>query len=121
MNKLKLMMTVAAIALTALPAAAKDHNGGYTGPSSAKDATVAEAKGMKDNSPVKLKGKIENSIGDEKYTFSDATGSIVVEIDDKIWNGQTVAPENIVIIEGEVDADWMKPTSVDVEKITVAE
>jgi len=120
MNKMKLMLTTAAIALIALPAMARN-DGGYKGPSGAKDTTVAEAKGMKDNTPVKLKGKIENSIGDEKYTFSDATGSIVVEIDDDVWNGQNVSAENVVVLEGEVDTDWMQPATVEIERITIVE
>lgn len=39
----------------------------------------------------------------EKYLFKDATGEILVEIDDKLWKGQAITPETKVKVLGELD------------------
>jgi uncharacterized protein (TIGR00156 family) len=67
--------------------------GGFQGPG-ISDSTVADALKLPDDTPVVLKGKIEKSLGNEKYQFSDGTGVIVVEIDNEEWRGLTVTPEN---------------------------
>jgi Uncharacterized conserved protein len=120
MNKPLLIMTLAM--LLALPAAALADDrdkmgggfqanetgapagGGYVGPGTAQ-VTVAEALKLGDDAWVTLTGKIERQIEHEKYQFSDGTGTITVEIDDKRWRGLTVGPEDTVIISGEVDMD----------------
>ena len=63
-----------------------------------------------------LQGNIEQRIGDETYTFRDATGTLTVDIDRKRWNGQTVTPKDKVQLEGKVDKDW---NSVEVDVKTV--
>ena len=62
--------------------------GGFQGPG-ISDSTVADALKLPDDTPVVLKGKIEKSLGNEKYQFSDGTGVIVVEIDNEEWRGLT--------------------------------
>ena len=59
-----------------------------------------------------LEGKIEKQLGHEKYQFSDGTGTIVLDIDDKRWRGLTVGPEDTVVITGELDKDF---TSLEIE------
>lgn len=78
--------------------------------------TVAQVKDMRDDVNVVVKGKILQRLGDEKYLFEDATGSITVEIDDKDWRGQTVTPEDTVKLYGEVDRGFMK-TEIDVDYV----
>lgn len=78
--------------------------------------TVAEALQMKDDTAVVLNGQIEKSLGNEKYLFKDATGSVTVEIDDEDWRGLDVTPENVVTIKGEVDKE-MFSTEIDVDTI----
>jgi uncharacterized protein (TIGR00156 family) len=78
---------------------------GYTGPG--LDAvTVAEAKNLRDDSPVVLQGKIERFLGDEKYLFTDSTGTITVEIDNRLWAGLSINQNDTVEISGEVDKDF---------------
>jgi uncharacterized protein (TIGR00156 family) len=89
--------------------------GGYTGPS-VKVTTVEDAKTLRDDSPVILRGKIEQFIGDEKYTFTDETGSITIEIDKKRWGSLTVNETDRVEISGEIDRDGKK-TEIEVETI----
>ena len=41
--------------------------------------TVKQALTLKNDTPVKLKGYVVKATGDEKYQFSDQTGSITVD------------------------------------------
>jgi uncharacterized protein (TIGR00156 family) len=75
---------------------------GYRGPG-ADMVTVEAAKSLRNDYPVILRGKIERSLGDEKYLFADETGNIIVEIDDHLWRGFSVDQNDLVEIAGEVD------------------
>jgi uncharacterized protein (TIGR00156 family) len=88
---------------------------GYKGPGSAF-VTVKEAKELKDDTPVVLRGKVEKFFGDEKYLFSDSSGNITIEIDDKLWKGISIDQNDLVEIMGEVDKDFVK-VEVDVKSI----
>lgn len=81
--------------------------------------TVKEALSLNDDAKVVLQGNIVNNLGDEKYIFKDATGEVVVEIDDEDWMGRKVTAENVVIISGEVDKDHNEPTKIDVDTFTI--
>ena len=116
MNKL---FAVSALALTfavASQANAQVYGGGFQGPT-ISSSTVADALKMNDDTPVVLIGKIEKNLGHEKYQFNDGTGTIVVEIDDEDWRGQTVKPENTVEIRGEIDKELLGTPEVDVDSI----
>ncbi len=76
--------------------------GGFNGPNG-RVVTVKEAQGMKDDSWIIVRGNIEKRIGDEDYTFRDATGTMTVEIDHKRWAGQIVSPTDKVELQGELD------------------
>ncbi len=123
MKKMSLMALTAAMtmALSSAAMAKKDMmGGGFVGPeSNVKVVTVEEAKTMKDDARVVLRGYIENRVGDEDYMFKDSTGSIKVEIDKKKWKGLTVTPEDMVEIRGEVDTHMVKPTEIDVKSISL--
>ncbi|CAM4057189.1 YgiW/YdeI family stress tolerance OB fold protein [Serratia silvae] len=89
--------------------------GGFSGPSAAL-TTVDKVKSMSDDTWVMLQGNIEQRVGDDTYTFRDATGTLTVEIDRKRWNGQTITPKDKVQLEGKVDKDWSN-VEVDVKNI----
>ena len=78
--------------------------------------TVEQVKGMNDNSPVWVEGVIVQKNGDETYLFQDATGSIMVEIDDNDWHGLVIGPTDTVRIYGEVDHGLFS-TEIDVDYI----
>ena len=117
---MKKTLTVGAIALMfALPSnvyAQQPATGGYTGPSAVKTITVAEAKNLADDTAVELVGRIEKSLGDEKYNFVDETGSVVVEIDNEDFRGVTVNEKDVVRIKGEVDKEFMR-LEIDVNSV----
>ena len=89
--------------------------GGFSGPGPGF-LTVEQAKGMSDDSYVALKGSIVQQIGGEKYMFKDATGTITVEIDNDVWQGQNVGPQDVVEIHGELDKDLFS-SEIDVDRI----
>ncbi|CAI2465428.1 YgiW/YdeI family stress tolerance OB fold protein [Serratia plymuthica] len=89
--------------------------GGFSGPSAAL-TTVDKVKSMSDDIWVMLQGNIEQRVGDDTYTFRDASGTLTVEIDKKRWNGQTITPKDKVQLEGKVDKDWSS-VEVDVKNI----
>ena len=102
------------LALSAFPALAESNQGGYAGPGQGggytgpgpEFVTVEQAKDMRDDTPVALKGYIVKSLGGDNYLFKDNTGTITLDIDDKRWAGQTVGAEDPVEIYGKIDKDW---------------
>ena len=81
--------------------------------------TVKQALLAKDDTKVQVKGYVVKAIGDEKYQFRDATGSITVDIDDELWQGKPIAANTPITLIGEVDIDY-KPTKrveIDVDAV----
>jgi len=115
MKKIQLLSLLAAGTVLASTAAFA----GFNGPSTAQKASVAEAKAMADDAVVIIQGNITQSLGDEKYTFTDGKETIVVEIDDEDWKGLNVKPEDVVVITGEVDKGW-NSIEIDVDEIVLA-
>ena len=106
---------------TAISTANAQVTGGFEGPSATVNtaSTVEEALSLNDDAHVVLTGKIVNSLGNEKYTFRDATGDIIIEIDDEDWNGVKVTPEDTLEINGEIDRDLNEPVKIDVKTFSV--
>ncbi len=104
---------------------ADNHKGGFTGPSGKTGGFtgpgpavigIKDAGNQPDDAWVTLQGKILNNLGDDKYTFQDASGSGVVEIERKAWHGVSVGPNDKVSLLVKVDKDW---GSVELEVKTV--
>lgn len=89
--------------------------GGFVGPNGTV-TTSANAKSMRDDTWVTLRGNIIERISDDLYIFKDASGTVNVDIDHKRWNGQTITPQDVVEIQGEVDKDW-NSVEIDVKQI----
>lgn len=120
MNKfLAVSALVLALGLSSGAFANNSHKqaGGFQGPGLAP-SSVAEVLKMNDDTPVVLVGQIEKSLGDEKYLFKDASGSVTVEIDNDDWRGVTVTPQDTVVLQGEVDKDFFK-TEIDVDSVSL--
>jgi uncharacterized protein (TIGR00156 family) len=95
--------------------AAVAQKGGFSGPNGTI-ATVKQAQEMSDDAWVTMRGNIEKRVGDEDYTFRDATGSMTVEIDHKRWDGQTITPADNVELQGKLDKDF-NSLELDVKQI----
>jgi len=90
----------------------------YVGPSSLKSTSVAEVlKSGTEDQQVALRGKLLKKIGSEKYEFSDGTGTIRVEIDNKIFPVEPIDEKTQVEIRGEVEKDFMSSPEIDVDSI----
>lgn len=100
---------------TAPAATAQNAKGGFVG-GAETIVTVKQVNEMRDDVPVIVKGNIVQRMGDERYLFEDATGSIAVEIDEDSWRGQTVSPADTVKLYGEVDRGIFK-TEIDVDYV----
>ena len=73
-----------------------------------------------DDQWVSLKGHILEKIGRETYTFSDGTGQIRLDIDDKHFPpGATIGPKTTVQISGNVDIENNRTVEIDVKKILI--
>jgi uncharacterized protein (TIGR00156 family) len=90
--------------------------GGFVGPG-LETITVKEALTQGDDSYVNLKGQIVRHLGKDKYLFKDATGEIIIDIDNNKWNGLTITPSDVIEIKGEIDKDWTS-LEIDVDYIS---
>ncbi len=91
----------------------KNHNNMYNNARSATNTnmqkqqptywSVTEVMEMPDNSPVVMRGRIKQNMGDEMFLFEDSSGTIMLEIDESDWNGNTVRVDDVVTIYGNVD------------------
>lgn len=130
MKKVAAILTM--LAITAAPALAANQGGfsdpnaapattqtqakgGFVGPSGS-NTTVEKSKSLPDDTWVTMRGKIDQRIGGDDYIFRDASGTVNVEIDHKIWNGQTITPQDTIEIQGKVDKDW-NSVEIDVKQL----
>lgn len=81
-------------------------------------SNVAAVREMADNTYVSIQGNIVQRQGhdQEKYLFKDASGDIIVEIEDHVWRHQTVTPGTTVKILGELDQS-SDPHRVEIEAV----
>lgn len=93
---------------------AETPKGGFTGELAV--VSIENAKALKDDSIVTLQGNITKALGDEKYEFTDGKSVVVIEIDDKVWNGVEVGVNDKIEIYGEVDKKFGK-TEIDVKRL----
>ncbi|CAG9229104.1 YgiW/YdeI family stress tolerance OB fold protein [Burkholderia vietnamiensis] len=115
---MKKRFSILAVALATLSAGAHAQ---YTGPSAAAATTVKDLLATgKDDQPVQLHGRIVRHVGGDDYAFADATGTIRVEIDRKLWAaGQPVSEQSDVKLTGEFERKWSGSVKVDVDRVDV--
>lgn len=80
--------------------------------------SIAAAKDARDDALVQVQGRIVKRLSGEEYELQDATGTIVVEIDDELWQGLNVTDQDQVSINAEVDQDW-NGTELDAQSLTI--
>ncbi len=78
--------------------------------------TVKEATALRDDSYVTMRGKVVKQKREDKYIFSDNTGSISIEIDKDKWRGLSIGPDDLVEVRGKIDKEW-GTLEVDVDSI----
>lgn len=120
-SALTLVLAAPAFAAFEGGTAAPVQPGGFKGPGAqASVDTVAKALKARDEAPCVLEGRIISAGPEhEDYVFQDATGKIVIELDDDLFHGRTVTPENIIRIWGEVDTKFAGDSEVEVDKFEI--
>lgn len=78
--------------------------------------SVASAKG---DQIVKLRGEIVQKRSGNEYVFSDGTGTVIVQIGEKLLNGKTIPSGTRVEIVGEVDKGILRQSKVEARSLTV--
>ncbi|MGL4714744.1 MAG: YgiW/YdeI family stress tolerance OB fold protein [Aeromonas sp.] len=110
------MNTANAIGLLTLISISSVATAAYTGPQEQNKVSVAQLKELADDSRATLEGKLVKQLGGEHYLFRDASGEVEVEVDQDVWRGTEVGPDDLIRIYGEVDHSWNK-TEMDVETL----
>ncbi len=112
MRYLLAMLLVCALAAPALAA--------FQGPGTgAGVTTVSQIQNARDDARVVLEGVILEKKGDEKYLFKDDTGTVIVEIDDKVFAGRQVTPQTRVRITGKLDKELLGKDEIDVKTLDI--
>lgn len=78
--------------------------------------TVTEVMSLPDDTPVVMRGYITKNMGNNIFVFEDDSGTIMLEIDEEDWNGNTVRVDDIVTVYGNVD-QGTNYTEIDVSSI----
>lgn len=78
--------------------------------------TVTEVTSLPDDTPVVMRGRITRNMGNDVYVFEDDSGTIMLEIDETDWNGNTVRVDDIVTVYGNVDKS-SNYTEIDVSSV----
>ncbi|ABN74154.1 hypothetical protein AP460_01356 [Actinobacillus pleuropneumoniae] len=86
------------------------------GANTANTVTIAQAKSLHDDSRVVLQGKIQRQVDGDEYIFADSTGNIKIEIDDHVWKGLDVTPNDTIRIQGKLDKETFD-SSIDVYSV----
>ena len=110
MSKLLPIIAAAAVALTGNLACAQ-----FVSNNNSSVTTVKQVlQSGRDDQLVVLEGRITEKFGRKKYFFADKTGSIVAEIDDELFAGRRVTPQNRLRVQAEVDKDRGQDAEIDV-------
>lgn len=78
--------------------------------------SVTEVISLPDDTPVVMRGRITKNMGNNIFVFEDGSGTIMLEIDEESWNGNTVRVDDVVTVYGNVDKGT-NYTEVDVNSI----
>ena len=66
---------------------------------------ISDVKAMPDDTEVVIQGVIVQNLGDENYLVKDDSGTVNIEIDEDLVQGNTITPEAEVLITATVDQE----------------
>jgi uncharacterized protein (TIGR00156 family) len=95
----------------------------YVGPSATPTyKTIAEVlKNPVDDAPVVLTGHIVKKLSKEKYTFTDLSGEIRIDVDQKLFPATPISEKTKVQIRGEVEKDFMHSPEIDADSLSIVD
>ena len=106
------LMAICGLALLSSNAMAADTAKTTTKPVS----KISDVKAMPDDTEVVIQGVIVQSLGDENYLVKDDSGTVTIEIDEDLVQGNTITPEAEVLITATVDQEG-NVTSLEAEEV----
>ena len=106
------LMAICGLALLSSNAMAADTAKTTTKPVS----KISDVKAMPDDTEVVIQGVIVQSLGDENYLVKDDSGTVNIEIDEDLVQGNTITPEAEVLITATVDQEG-NVTSLESEEV----
>ena len=77
---------------------------------------ISDVKAMPDDTEVVIQGVIVQNLGDENYLVKDDSGTVTIEIDEDLVQGNTITPEAEVLITATVDQEG-NVTSLEAEEV----
>jgi uncharacterized protein (TIGR00156 family) len=117
------MKTITLLTLFVLLVASVGYSGAqFTGPGAvAADVTVKSIlQKPVDDQWVSVRGHITKRVGSDKYLFTDGTGEIRLDIDDKYFPTEApITSETPIQISGKVDTEFMRSPEIDVKQIVI--
>lgn len=79
--------------------------------------TVAQAKGLPDNTLVTLTGVIAIKTHKNHFELKDSSGKIGINLDSKLWRSMHLTAGDKVKVVGKVDTHNGRPTDIDALQI----
>ena len=117
MKKISVLALIAFLPMCgAFAGAGKNMNGGINNNTQPAVWSVTEVVSLPDNTPVVMRGRITKNMGNNIFVFEDGSGTIMMEIDEESWTGNTVRVDDILTVYCNVDKGT-NYTEVDVESI----
>ena len=119
---LSLALATPAIAAFEGPGTTQAPVSGFQGPQTgAAINSVTMAMQARDDAYCTLEGRLTEKLAGHKdlYMFEDASGRMVVDIDDEKFAGRVVTPQNTVRLHGEVDVKRSGQREVDVDVLEI--
>lgn len=101
------------------PAQGHVYSGGFNGPGSMNINCAADVEKAYDDALAVLEGNIVEQVGKDRYIFKDASGTVLVKIKGRHFQGMSVTPKTRVRISGEVDKDTFERTKIDVKRLEI--
>ena len=106
------LLAICGIALCSNNAIAADSAKAETKPVS----KISDVNNLPDDAEVVIQGVIVQDLGDDNYVVKDDSGTVNIEIDEDLVQGNTITPEAEVLITATVDKDG-DVTSLEAEEI----
>lgn len=77
---------------------------------------ISDVNNLPDDAEVVIQGVIVQNLGDDNYLVKDDSGTVNIEIDEDLIEGNTITPEAMVLITATVDKDD-NITSLEAEEV----
>lgn len=72
-----------------------------------------------DDQRVSLTGRLVRQLSSDKYLFTDGSKQIRVEIDRELMPASSFGPEVWIVIEGDVEKDFLESPEIDVDRLVL--